>query len=148
MKSTAKHKELYIESPTTAQCLADIRKLLDCIRRLPIAEKLKRDMLKHGIWQVSVSTGDFYARYRSESVRHKVGQQIQRDHINPKQNLVKELLDPEPDLDAIIQRAHCCIVTKDEHRRLHDVDDGLDGWARYKAAGIPVYDMLDETQVA
>jgi hypothetical protein len=35
----------------------------------------------------------------------------------------------------------------DEHRKLHVLDKGLDGWDRYKAAKIEVYDMLDKTRV-
>ena len=146
--SNARHQKRYVESPKTAQRLADIRKLLDSIRRLPIGQSLKKTMLVHSIWQVSESTGSFYARHRSESVIRTVGQKIQRDHIYQKRTLVAELLTPEPDLDAIIQQARCCIVTEAEHRRLHGVDAGLDGWDRYRAAGIVVYDMLDETRVA
>jgi hypothetical protein len=145
--STTRHQERYVESPSTAQRLADIRTLLDSLQRLQVALPLKKKMLVHGIWQVSEATGSFYTRYRSEGVIRTVGVKIQRDHIYQKRTLVEQLLAPDSDLKAIIERARCCIVTKDEHDRLHQVDGGLDGWDRYRAAGVVVYDMCDETRV-
>jgi hypothetical protein len=109
---------------------------------------LKKTMLVSAIWQVCESTGSFRARHRSESVIRTVGQKIQRDHIFKKQTLIAELLGSEPNLDTIIEQARCCIVTEDEHKRLHRIDESLDGWDRYRAAGIVVYDMLDEKRVA
>ena len=104
-------------------------------------------MLVHGLWQVAVATGNFYARYRSETVIQKVGLKVQRDHICKKKALIAELLGPKPDIEKIIERACCCIVTAEEHKRLHDIDESLDGWDRYRAAGIVVYDMLDGSKI-
>jgi hypothetical protein len=130
------------------QRLADIKILIDAIRQMQIAAPLKKRMLVHSIWEVAKATGDFRGRYRSEGVIRSVGVRIQRDHIYKKSALVEELLSTSPDLDRVIERARCCVVTIDEHRRLHDVDGGLEGWDRYKAAGVIVYDMFDETRVA
>ena len=146
--STLRHRERYVESPKTAQQLADVRVLLDVLRSLPIGLSLKKKMLVGAIWQICESTGSFHARHRSEGVIRTVGQKIQRDHVFKKQTLIAELLGSEPDLDNIIKQALCCIVTEDEHKRLHRIDKSVDGWARYRAAGIVVYDMLDESRVA
>lgn len=80
-------------------------------------------------------------RYRSEAVITQVGLKIQRDHAYPRAALLAELLGASPDLESIIDRAQCCcVVTEDEHKRLSGVTTA--GWARYKHAGIIVYDML------
>ena len=121
------HARRYVGSDTP-QRLADIRLLLDSIGRMDIAKPLKKRMLVHGIWEVAKATGDFCGRFRSEQVIHTVGSRIQRDHIYKKSTLIDELLSSSPDLDKIIERAECCIVTADEHKKLHDIDGGLDGW--------------------
>jgi hypothetical protein len=127
--------------------MADIRLLLDTVRQVKIAVPLKKRMLVHVIWEVAKATGNFYGRYRSEGVIERGGDPIQRDHIYKKSTLVEELLSPSPDLDRVMGRALCCIVTKKEHDRLHDIDKKRDGWDRYRAAGIVVYDMLDQTRM-
>jgi hypothetical protein len=148
MKSTKKHQQPFAESAATAKELADIRTLLECLRRLQIGQRLKKAISIHAIWQVAVVTGGTYSRFRSDSVIRKAGLPIQRDHIYKKRILVEQFLASAPDLDAIIERARCCIVTVEEHTRLHKIDPDLDGWDRYKKAKVIVYDMVDKTRVA
>lgn len=148
--SDARHRQRYAPIPTLQPQLADIKIVLDAIRLLPIATPLKKDMLTGALWQVAYATGNtqrkFMGRYRSESVITKAGLKIERDHAYRRAILMGELLGPSPDLDAIIERAQrCCLVTGDEHRRLHKVE--IDGWERYRAAGITIYDMLTETKL-
>ena len=142
--STKAHAKNYTEALDLSQRLADIRLLLDSIRQMEIAEPLKKRMLVHGVWEVARASGNYYSRYRSERVRNTVGEPIQRDHIFKKRTLVEELLSPSPNLDKILDQAQCCIVTKNEHDKLHDIDNNLDGWDRYREAGILVYDMLHD----
>jgi hypothetical protein len=86
-------------------------------------------------------------RYRSTAVVNQSGTPIQRDHINRKPALIAELLGPSPDLEAIIERAQCCVVTNAEHAKLGAVSAGIGGWDRYLAAGISVYDMATGNKV-
>jgi len=109
---------------------------------------LKKRMLNIGIWQVAWASGDFYSRYRSAAVISTPGLTIQRDHIYQKKLLVQRLLSTDVDFDSVIAHSQCCIVTLDEHRSLHQVNGGLDGWDRYQAAKIQVYDMVDKKPVA
>jgi hypothetical protein len=145
--SALKHQRHFVEPNVTSQRLAEIHILLDALRQLQIGLPIKKRMLVHGIWEVAVATGGFCARYRSEAVIQTVGAKIQRDHIFKKKALITELLGPNPDIEKIIERGRCCIVTTDEHRKLHDVDESLDGWERYRVAGIVVYDMLDGKKI-
>ena len=140
--STTAHARPYIESPKTALRLAQIKILLESILQLEIDRALKKRMLVHSLWEVARCTGNFAGRYRSDDVIRTVGVRIQRDHIYRKSALVDELLLPSADIDSVISHAICCVVSIDEHRRLHLVNAGLDGWDRYAAADIVVHDML------
>jgi hypothetical protein len=146
--SKATHQKRYFQTEATAARLEDVKTLLDMLRGLPVALPLKKRMLAHGIGEVAKATGDFCGRYRSEAVIRNPGQKIRRDHIYQKRTLVEELLGPAPNIDSIIERACCCIVTEEEHVKLHALSPKLDGWERYRAAGIVVYDMQNESPVA
>lgn len=145
--STSSHANLYVESSDLVQRLADIKLLIDSIRQMEIGTPLKKRMLVHAIWEIAKASGNFCSRYRSDRVIQNPGFRIQRDHIFKKSTLVEELLSPTPDIDRVMEQALCCIVTRDEHERLHGIDVNFDGWDRYRDARISVYDMLDKTQV-
>lgn len=140
-----KHHSAYVPAPNLFGDLKDIRILLDSIRTLKISQPIKKRMLVHALWEVAFATGNkqssFFGRYRSEGVLRHMGLKVQRDHIFRKEMLTEQILSPSPDLDAIIARAECCLVTEDEHSRLGAVDKNVDGWERYRRAGITVYDM-------
>jgi hypothetical protein len=146
MLSKPSYSERYIESQDTVKRLADIKLVLKTTRGLPIGDRLKRTLLSQAIWQVAHATGNFRGRYRSENVIRQSGLEIERDHIYPKTRLIEQIMSASDNLDdvldQVIQRARCCTVSADEHERLHDFDSELDGWNRYEAAGIVVYDML------
>jgi hypothetical protein len=148
--SSSKHRERYTPPVNLAEQLEEIKKLLDALRQLDVSNRLKKDMLDAALWQVAFAAGNtqskFMGPYRSETVINVAGLKIQRDHAYPRARLLSELLGPSPDLSSIIERALCCcIVTEEEHRRLRAV--ALDGWSRYAAAGITVYDMRDKRKM-
>jgi hypothetical protein len=143
MKSTRRHANPFIQPPGMAEHLADIRTLLAVLLQMKIGERLKKPILGHTIWQVSVAQGGAYSRYRSEKVIGTVGLLIQRDHIYKRAALIAEILEQNSlSPDEIIERSECCILSKDEHTHLESVASARDGWARYKAADIRVMDML------
>jgi hypothetical protein len=149
--SNANHRKPYVSSPAEKRRLADIKILLNAIRTLSIEEPVKKRILVHVVWEIAFATGNtqvsFMGRYRSAKVVSQSGLPIQRDHINKKAALIAALLGPSPDLEAIIERAQCCVVTDDEHAQLGAVGTKIDGWERYLAAGISVYDMATDSKV-
>jgi len=58
---------------------------------------------------------------------------------------MNEILSNPTGVDSIIEeRAIGCVVSKEEHNRLKEVekaDRSLQGWDRYERAGIKVWDM-------
>ncbi len=146
--SGSKHRNRYTSRATLQHELTEIKVVLEAIRLLPIAEPLKKDMLRRAIWNVAFATGNkqgaSLGRYRTESVIRHTGQKIERDHVYQMSTLLTELLGPSSDLDQIVARAQCIVVvTADEHRKLSKIDGG----EKYRLAGVTVYDMLDETKV-
>jgi hypothetical protein len=91
-----------------------------------------------GKW--SANSGKAFRQHANRTdLVNEPGLPIQRDHINKKAALIAELLSPSADLDAVIERAQCCVVSEEEHRRLGAVSAEIDGWERYRAAGISVF---------
>jgi hypothetical protein len=54
------------------------------------------------------------------------------------------LLKPSPEYEQIIKKAVCCVVTKDEHKRLSGVPKSVEGFDRYVAAGVSYRDMAND----
>jgi hypothetical protein len=101
----------------------------------------KKRMLHHAVWEVSIALGDSRPEFRSAGfLKQTEGTKTQREHVYKRQRIVEDILRNEEPLDAIVKRIVHCMVTKDEHEKLDDIPDkNLDGWARYRAAGIEVF---------
>ncbi len=57
--------------------------------------------------------------------------------------MIKALVNADPEaVDGILKNEIGCIVTVDEHKRLHRFDDEY-GWERYSKAGIIVMDTSE-----
>jgi hypothetical protein len=126
-----------------AAVLADITNLVNSIRALEIHLPTKKRMLVHALWEVAITTGNFYPRYRSQTVTQGLGHPVQRDHIFQKAHVITQLLNnPNYASEIAVDHSICCVVTRQEHTALHDVNPNLDGFDRYHAAGIVVVDML------
>lgn len=146
--STRKHRDPYFAPADAEQRLQEAIQLLSTLRDMPLHEKTKKKMLNHAIWLVVESTGNFYSRFRSAGVLATPDVPIQRDHIYPRKQLVGEALANEIDLADIVQRAQCCIVTKDEHVRLSKISTTVQGHERYRLAEVEIHDMATYACVA
>lgn len=139
--SDHRHRIPYSAPQDAKQRLEDVERLLSTIRDMPLHAKTKKMMLNRTIWLVVELTGNFYSRFRSAGVLAKVGVRIQRDHIYPRKQLIAEVLAREVDLASIIERAECCVVTKEEHDLLSKVKANVQGRERYALAGVEIHDM-------
>ena len=136
--STAKHADPFTPDPDEAQHLADIETLMRELQRIKVRPRVKKMMLDRAVWLVVELTGNFFSRYRSEGATSTVGVRIQRDHVHTRKSLVAELMAGTPNIRAVIDRAQCCVVTKEEHNRLSEVPQTVIGWDRYRSAIPPV----------
>jgi hypothetical protein len=147
-RSTRKHRDPYFAPADAKQRLQEAVQLLSTLRDMPLHEKTKKKMLNHAIWLVVESTGNFYSKFRSAGVLAALDVPIQRDHIYPRKQLVREVLANEIDLAEIVQRAQCCIVTKDEHDRLSKISTTAQGRERYRLAEVEIHDMATYVYVS
>lgn len=102
------------------------------------------------LWKFSEITGKYTTRYRSERALHvdhgadrkrrAAERVLDHEHVYQRAQLADELLARPEDMEAIVARAIGCTVTKEEHRGLGNVN-GVDGWERYRRAGIRVFDV-------
>jgi hypothetical protein len=129
--------------------LADVKKVISTLLQLDINLPLKRRLLVHSVWEVTKLSGDFKGRYRSRGALVS-GVEIQRDHVVQKARIVERLLVSPGQVDTILGEVVHCVVTKEEHERLtaySRMNPDVDGWERYKGAGVEVLDMLTGEQL-
>ena len=145
--STLRHQHPFIPFADENERLNDVEALLETLCAVQINPRVKKMMLDRVVWLVAQLTGDFYSRYRSHGTLRADGARIQRDHVHTRKFLVSELQIPGTNLRSIIERAHCCIVTREEHARLNRVPNNFQGWARYHHAGVRVRNMQTNEDV-
>ena len=136
--STAKHNNPFSPNPAEAQHLADIETLIQDLQRINVNPRVQKMMLDRAVWLVVELTGNFFSRHRSEGTTSSIGLPIQRDHVYTRKSLVAELLAGTKNVRSVIDRAQCCVVTKEEHARLSKVPQTVVGWDRYRATFPPV----------
>ena len=69
---------------------------------------------------------------------------VQHEHVFPRKKLSLRILNDPINIEKYLKDVVGCVVTVNEHNLLSIAEKSnpeLDGWDRYKAAGIVVYDM-------
>lgn len=106
------------------------------------------------IWKITEADGKYKNnRYQSETYINssKTDKNRIHEHVFERKKLTQEIINNPNKIDQIIKEmAIACVVTKDEHDQLTKVsreNPDLEGWKRYKKAGIKAYDLLDRKLV-
>lgn len=79
------------------------------------------------------------------STRGKCSAGLQHEHVVESKKL-KERVRNAKTADAcyeVLSSAVACVVTADEHDRLNTRGKGFDGWGRYRAAEVAVWDRVE-----
>jgi hypothetical protein len=105
----------------------------------------RRECLKLALWKLTEAewTHKYKTRYRSQAALSAVKKELRHDHVFQREKMVEALLSNPDSVDDILSRAVGCTITKDEHVMLNKFKN-LDGWERYKQAGITVVDMEEQ----
>jgi hypothetical protein len=91
-------------------------------------------------------------RYRSRGVlettepKDRTSNWCDLEHVHTKAWLKAKML-ANPDkgsIESLLRDQACCSVTAAESKRLSRIPEGVDGWDRYRAAGIDVFDMATD----
>lgn len=109
-----------------------------------LVERQRIDILDGSLWLVTVHSprSKYKTRFRSEGAKDVDDPKLlAHEHVfQRKQMRGRVLANPSPTaIRAILAEAVGCTVLRTEHQALNAVSK-LDGWSRYKAAGIRVYD--------
>jgi len=116
------------------------------VKTTNVLEIHKKKLLSELIWKITEAEGGKYnTRFISEGFK-KGGRPIQHEHVVPRKTLINQILNNPIEIETILNSAIGCVVTKDEHLALTKLKSG-ESWARYKNAGIRVYDQLNKKWV-
>jgi hypothetical protein len=103
------------------------------------------EFVKLALWKVTEAEGvsKYKTRLRSKASIGLPNTHLHHDHVWQRANMAKALIQAKPDeVEAILDKAVGCTVTRAEHELLKKFDHLVDGGERYKlASSIVVIDM-------
>jgi hypothetical protein len=109
----------------------------------------RREVIGLALWWVTeAESGKYNTRYRSRASLEP-GADLRHNHVYERAKMTDQLLAHPDQIDSLLDRAVGCVVTKAEHDKLTAVSRAqpqLEGWDRYRAAGIEVIDMLADAE--
>jgi hypothetical protein len=109
-----------------------------------------REFLTNAIWKYTESDGKYTTRYRSVGSLGKPPSLLHHEHVIPRKLLIDQILANPENVADVIATAIGCVVLREEHVRLNAVgkaDASLEGWERYRRAGVTVVDLSTGTYV-
>lgn len=150
----------YRPTPDRDAHLAAIKGLVAHILAMdgpPSLAVYKRSAIDRLLWNITKVDGKYRTRYRSEGALNvdrredrrlrPAGQRLlQHEHVYTRSWLLTQLMERPGEAGAILDLAIGCVVTKAEHELLSGVRK-LVGWARYRAAGVRVYDLAGDQPI-
>jgi hypothetical protein len=134
----------YRRHPLAEERLRSAAALVKGLLQMPgLIPEHRREFLKLALWKVTEAEGrtKYRTKFRSQAaLSGPPGTKFEHDHVFQRSLIVDSLLSASPDaVDTIIMSAVGCTITKQEHDRLKQFGH-LDGWDRYRAAGIVIVD--------
>jgi hypothetical protein len=135
-------KPAYERHPLAEERLRSATTLVKALLQAPgLIPEHRREFLKLALWKVTEAEGrtKYKTQLRSQgALSSPPDTKLEHDHVFQRSLMVDALLSASPDaVDTIIKGAVGCTITKQEHDRLKRFGH-LDGWDRYRAAGIVV----------
>lgn len=129
------------DSKARLRSAIELIKLLLQPNREILAEH-RQEFLSVALWKITEaeSKNKHRTRFCSQSVFTVPDCDCRHDHVFQRALMVQKLLSSRPeDVEMVLEKAVACTITKDEHRLLNAYAH-LDGWERYREAGIVVVD--------
>lgn len=115
------------------------------LRETAMLRAHRKHLLKLAQWWVTEADGKWRTRFRSARVIELAHDQpesqvsINHEHVYGRAELAERMLEDPSQVAAILELCVGCIVTVEEHRVL-SAQRGVQGWDRYRAAGVRVLD--------
>lgn len=122
-----------------------INMIYNILKMKNVRQKEKKIMIKILLCRLTeTKSGKFSCRYRTKLVFSDEEYKIQHEHVYRREITYKELVNNPENYKEILNKCIGCVVTKEEHKLLNKIDKkykNINGWERYKKAGIKVLDM-------
>ena len=150
MARTRPYTRSWVESPDASDHLRSAAALARfAVASDELTDYHQRQLLNNAVWYVTEAAGKYNTRFRSAGVLwleaeapiRKWRSELRHDHVTRRAALIRQLMMADADVEAVLRAAVSCVVTKSEHELLSRFDEVMDGWDRYLAAGVDVYDM-------
>lgn len=111
-----------------------------------------QEMLKICIWKYTEAEGasKHKTRYRSAGSLQNSDEKLNHEHVVTSKSIRSRILEDPNNFERILREAVACTVLVSEHRLLNQTEKlhpDLNGWDRYRAAGIEVWDLLEGVRV-
>ena len=139
-----KLQQPFTASPKANDKIHSAIKIAKAIVGIDILEQHKKKILTEVQWLISEANGKYTTRFRTEGALSDGNDSIQHEHVFPRKKLSLRILGNPSNIEKYLKDVIGCVVTVNEHDMLSKAEKSnpeLDGWERYKAAGIVVYDM-------
>jgi hypothetical protein len=148
--SSQRHLDPFVERLDKNEQMSYLYTIVAAFRHCSVPDAHKKRFLREAIWKVTHLNRDFFGRYRSEGViSAPYEQRIERDHVIRKEAIMRRLLLKDEPLPTIFKEVIHCVTLKKEHLQLTQLDrerPDIDGWDRYRACGIIIYDYGNNAQ--
>ena len=123
------------------------------IVRLDLYPAHKRELLSICIWKITEAApiSKYQTRYRSRATESAPESELAHDHVYQRKSLNDAMIKNPESVDQVLRTAVACVVTRSEHDALTRISrefPDLDGWERYKRAGIEIVDYEVSTGAA
>jgi hypothetical protein len=104
-----------------------------------------KQLLSISIWKHTECDGKYKTRYQSIGALTRPQEKLNHEHVVQRKVLVEALLRDPSRCQEIFDSAIACTVLEEEHKKIMQIEKtetDLNGWDRYRAANIAVYDLL------
>lgn len=109
-----------------------------------------REVLSIAVWKYTECDGKYSTRFRSERSLWAPSSEVHHEHVIPRRLIVDQMLSMKVHPGEVLSTAIGCVVLRTEHHELARVEKqnpALEGWDRYRAAGIAVWDLATNKRV-
>ena len=128
----------FVESKDSTSILEGAIASVEAVFQTSAPLVVKRALFDKACWLVSERHGKYKTRYRTSDSSSAPTELLRHDHVIPRAHLWI-VARTTMTVSEALRLCEGCLVTEEEHKRLHDIDDAY-GWERYVKAGIQVID--------
>lgn len=139
-------RTIYKRHPDVDERIQSALIAIKAILPLALYPAHKRELLSTCLWKLTEAEAynKYGLRYQTPAALEVPKQEKQHEHVFERKKVIEALIANPDRFEEILSNVVACTVTKEEHRRLTKLSylhPELEGWKRYRAAGLSVLDL-------